>query len=448
MKGLTKISARNFQTHLAEKTLPGLYWEKLFSDVTLVSEDEKYFSAHRNILTSVSPVLRRILLGLPRDQLPVIFLKDVMAEHLESLLHFIYNGEMDLEQENISKVAQLLNEFEVDKVFQIEDVQTEEETAENTKSEKETIEEVVRNSSADSPIEKFKIKEVNILEFQRIEEQKVSETVEKDARVTYFVKTESENNGNVEEEDKIVIGKRGRIDDSLKIETFQRDVNNIDYNKSDEHLNGFRYYKCNQCDHKTKYKTKGSLQRHIRVEHLNMRESFTCEQCGTLFETSAGLRSHIRRVHEDIHIRFKCDYENCDYTVSSKHHLTVHKEAFHEGITYKCDQCIHSTRNKTLLEKHMIAIHSDVVISCDLCEYKTKLKKNLRVHRQVKHEGVRHVCKYCGFEASHGSNLRSHIQTRHTEPNIACTLCPYKASINRQMVIHRRKVHGISKLEG
>ena len=62
----------------------------------MVSEEGKYFSAHRNILASVSPVLGRILLGLPREQFPVIFLKDVKGEDLESLLHFIYNGEMDL----------------------------------------------------------------------------------------------------------------------------------------------------------------------------------------------------------------------------------------------------------------------------------------------------------------------------------------------------------------
>ena len=75
MRSLTKISARNFQTHFVEETLPGLYCDKVFSDVSLVSEEGKYFSAHRNILISVSPVLRRIQLGLPSRVSPTFHLQ-------------------------------------------------------------------------------------------------------------------------------------------------------------------------------------------------------------------------------------------------------------------------------------------------------------------------------------------------------------------------------------
>ena len=63
MRISTKISASNFQTHFVEETLPKLYCDKIFSDVSLVSGEGKCFSAHRNILTSVSPVLRRITQG-------------------------------------------------------------------------------------------------------------------------------------------------------------------------------------------------------------------------------------------------------------------------------------------------------------------------------------------------------------------------------------------------
>ena len=205
---LTKISAGNFQSHFVTEALPGLYCDQIFCDVTLVSEDEKYFSAHRNILSSVSPVLRRILLGLPREQFPVIFLKDVKGEHLESLLHFIYNGQMDLKQENINKVSQLLQEFELDKVFQIKNsIITEEDSKEDTEEDKEKIKEVTRNSHIDLLTEKFKIREIDVtthvVEPETIEE-KVTEPLEKEERLKYFMKTEERSEHNVEEEEEMV----------------------------------------------------------------------------------------------------------------------------------------------------------------------------------------------------------------------------------------------------
>ena len=211
MESLTKISARNFRNHFVTETLPGLFCDKIFSGVTLVSEDGKYFSAHGNILTSASPVLRRILLGLPREQFPVIFLKDVLGEILESVLHFIYYGEMDLKQENIPKVSQLLNEFELDQVFQINDFQ-DHQTGLIAEKDKEKSKEVARNSCTDSLIERFKTRELGETN-NLVKSETAEETVTEEDGVQSFMKTEN----NDQEEEKIIEERNHESDENLKV---------------------------------------------------------------------------------------------------------------------------------------------------------------------------------------------------------------------------------------
>merc|ERR1712113_1293836 len=104
------LSPTRFQQQVLA-SLPRIYKEKTFSDVILVSEDQGHRQAHRVILSSVSPVFRSILEGLASVQSPVIFLKGVRGEDLESILHFIYKGTLVLSQDRVECVLQLLKDF-------------------------------------------------------------------------------------------------------------------------------------------------------------------------------------------------------------------------------------------------------------------------------------------------------------------------------------------------
>ena len=65
--------------------------EQSFFDVTLVSDDQKAFQAHKSVLSIFSPVLKNILLNNPHSQ-PLIYLKGVKHQELDSILQFIYLG--------------------------------------------------------------------------------------------------------------------------------------------------------------------------------------------------------------------------------------------------------------------------------------------------------------------------------------------------------------------
>ena len=82
-----------------------VFKENSFCDVTLVSDDQKLFQAHRYVLSTFSPVLRDILLNNPHSH-PLIYLRGVNHQELDSILQFIYFGKTWEDHSHIKKFAE------------------------------------------------------------------------------------------------------------------------------------------------------------------------------------------------------------------------------------------------------------------------------------------------------------------------------------------------------
>lgn len=83
--------------------------EEDFVDVTLAC-DIRSFTAHKVVLSACSPYFRKLLKANPCEH-PIVILRDVRSEDVESLLRFMYNGEVHIGHEQLSdflKTAQLL----------------------------------------------------------------------------------------------------------------------------------------------------------------------------------------------------------------------------------------------------------------------------------------------------------------------------------------------------
>ena len=76
--------------------------EKNFADVTLVSDEQKPFEAHKFVLSACSPVLRDLLLKNPHDH-PVIYLNGIKQFELDAILQFIYLGNSKFHQSRIDR---------------------------------------------------------------------------------------------------------------------------------------------------------------------------------------------------------------------------------------------------------------------------------------------------------------------------------------------------------
>ena len=70
-------------------------------DVTLVSDDFKHISAHKLVLSSTSEYFRNILKQTTQSQ-PLICLDGVNFEDLKNVLDYVYDGEVKINQEDLT----------------------------------------------------------------------------------------------------------------------------------------------------------------------------------------------------------------------------------------------------------------------------------------------------------------------------------------------------------
>ena len=87
-----------------------------FMDITIVCDDKTEFRAHRNILSAFSPVMRQMLQSNAKSSHPVVFLRGVKKQELESILKFIYLGEVSFNQSRMKEFLAVADILEVNEL--------------------------------------------------------------------------------------------------------------------------------------------------------------------------------------------------------------------------------------------------------------------------------------------------------------------------------------------
>ena len=157
----------NWKTHEAhiKKTFQNLLNEHVFSDVTLVCDDQTQLQAHKIVLSACSPVLKKILLNNPHQH-PLIYLRGVKQQEMQAILQFMYLGEANIFQGRINQFMIIAKEFELKEVskecldeeeesdsFDIvdhligKDIRKDEEEAQNENIEKHATVDNIRNDT-------------------------------------------------------------------------------------------------------------------------------------------------------------------------------------------------------------------------------------------------------------------------------------------------------------
>ena len=80
--------------------------EKDFFDVTLACDDSSQVEAHKVILAACSPFFREVLRRNPHKH-PLLYLKGVKYRELLSVLNFMYQGEVNVAQEELNQVTRV-----------------------------------------------------------------------------------------------------------------------------------------------------------------------------------------------------------------------------------------------------------------------------------------------------------------------------------------------------
>ena len=85
---------------------------KDFLDVTLVCEEDEQLLAHKVILSACSPFFRKILQRNPHQH-PLLYLKGVKYADLQSVLNFMYHGEVNVAQDELNSFLAVAEELKV-----------------------------------------------------------------------------------------------------------------------------------------------------------------------------------------------------------------------------------------------------------------------------------------------------------------------------------------------
>ena len=92
----------DFPTNVVQ-SFQQLRHEEDFSDVTLVGDDFKPISAHKVVLSSCSEYFKNVLHNSQKHSHPVLCLEGLGNTDLTNILDYIYNGEVNIYQEDLDR---------------------------------------------------------------------------------------------------------------------------------------------------------------------------------------------------------------------------------------------------------------------------------------------------------------------------------------------------------
>ena len=119
------LNWHTFSEHL-KLMFKDLFQEGRYTDVTLVSDDQTQFKAHKIVLSACSPVFKKIIDSNP-SQHPLIYLRGIQSYELESILQFVYLGEGRFYPERMGEFIKVAKDLKVKEISNGVETQAEKE---------------------------------------------------------------------------------------------------------------------------------------------------------------------------------------------------------------------------------------------------------------------------------------------------------------------------------
>ena len=208
-------------------------------DVTLVSNDHQQVSAHKLVLSACSEVFSTIF-NINNGSNMMLYLDSVDVRELNFMLDYIYQGEVQIQQEYLDRFLELATKFKLSGLLA---------TDTGEEDSKETVNERIENEQH---------------EHQKIIPEDTKKNQLKNAK-------ERSTRSN----DQINVENMAEIDQKFA-ELIEREEDGR--------------YRCTVCEKKTRG-NKTDIKRHLETHLSGL--SYDCSQCGKNFRSSSALRKHI-----------------------------------------------------------------------------------------------------------------------------------------------------------
>jgi len=250
------LKRNDFQLNVS-RTFSQLRSEEEFFDVSLVSDDQKMMSAHKLVLSASSPYFKHILTTNKHSH-PLLCLDGVSSAELQCVLDYIYQGEVQIYQEQLDRFLLVAQRLKLEGLIQQK--KDKENDDEDTISLAESVLEIKQYQHQQEDVKQMKpvVKE-ELVEVEKNQKEKTrrrrSTTVP-----SYFAHAESF--ASVEEIDKKL----------------------AEYIVREDGI-----FSCGFCG-KSGVKTKQNLFSHLEIHIEGL--SYPCQSCDKTFKTRATLASH------------------------------------------------------------------------------------------------------------------------------------------------------------
>ena len=234
------------------KTFSALRTENDFQDVTLVSADLQQVSAHKVVLSACSKYFKNIL-QQNRHSNPLLCLDGVTSSELQSVLDYIYQGEVQVYQENLDRFLAVAERFQLEGLMNLPDTNKEQENS------YETLEEFLPPTPSQSGVDKREYSNSQV---------KRSRLVKTEAETRAIVNIDVDTASNIDEIE-------ARISENV--------LKNYDGT-----------FSCKLCG-KSGVKQRINMKNHVETHLEGL--AFPCQNCGNTFRSRNSLNKHISTFH-------------------------------------------------------------------------------------------------------------------------------------------------------
>ena len=259
--------------------LDHLWSDDNFTDITLVTEDQKQVKAHKVILSLFSEFFRDVFLMTSNQNL-ILYLKGINSTNLQLVLKFIYFGKCDLSQNDLNSFMETASDLKVSGVTEFLSTFNQNQSSEKVcKYVYDTTETRVPNTMMKNSKE--------LSEMDELEEMVTGE----------------DNFETAISEEKVI----NKISTTPIIQPAKRSGNGK--------------YSCDQCE--GEFANQTGLRRHKLSKHMGVR--YQCEECDFQSPRQNSLKTH--KLNKHVTDRVQCG--QCEYQFYFESDLNKHTKTKH-----------------------------------------------------------------------------------------------------------------------
>eukprot|EP00092_Neocalanus_flemingeri_P007788 GFUD01008408.1.p1 GENE.GFUD01008408.1~~GFUD01008408.1.p1 ORF type:complete len:332 (-),score=86.07 GFUD01008408.1:2-997(-) len=305
--------------------------DKDFFDVTIACDDEQ-IQAHKVILSACSPFFRNVLRRNPHQH-PLLYLKGVKFTDLQSVLNFMYHGEVNVAQEELNSFLTVAEDLRVKGLTQSNSEsqtlpptsKTEHKAPDHNQPTKRprptppslpkpplVSRPLISRNQMQEDIEEVPIKAEPKESYQPVGTTLATTTVQEQSLATYQEEEEAVyedytqyDEGQYEADNSFIPSTQDMQRPSNFAEPEYADNINI---KSPEDLYvyctkevGESKWKCGIC-YQFSHMGRNQVRNHVESKHFPNTWQYNCKHCGSVSNTKKALDVHISVKHKNVHL--------------------------------------------------------------------------------------------------------------------------------------------------